>query len=164
MTPPPVPTGTPWQAWTRTAAVAFSGGDGRAFPTSALERRRQALSPDRRALQELMRLQQTPNLTLNTSGYHAPLSDVVRRYLAERYSLPAMWQTTAEFLATVDATGRLSAEQQTLVRDILERCDLAKFAPVGASPEECRETTALAQAFVEQTAAANLSGFSALIA
>ena len=61
------------------------GGDCRAIrPSRRWSRRRQALSPDRRALRELMRLQQTPVLTLNTSDYHSLLSDVVRRYLAVR--------------------------------------------------------------------------------
>ena len=102
------------------------------------------LPPEQRALQELARLD--ASATADPAAYHTALSDVVRRYLAERFGLPATRQTTAEFLETVRRSGRLSAEQQALLRDFLERCDLAKFAPVGASAEECREAAALARA------------------
>jgi hypothetical protein len=152
---PPVPSRLQWLPWTGLAAVglALTAAGWVILRRWMLARR--TLSPDQWALQELTRLQQASITTLNMSDCHRLLSDVVRRYLMDRYALPAMRQTTAEFLATMRTSGRLSAEQQAVLYDFLERCDLAKFAPVGASPEEWREATALARAFVEQTASAN---------
>jgi hypothetical protein len=111
------------------------------------------LPPDEWALQELARIEKT---LLPPAGdaerYHTLLSNVVRRYLAERFQLPAPRLTTAEFLEEVRKVPDLSAEQQTLLRDFFERCDLAKFARASATPEECLRATELARTFVRQTA------------
>src|SRR5262249_36919295 len=84
-------------------------------------------------------------------AFHTQVSNVVRRYLQERFGLRAPQQTTAEFLA-LGAAQQLPAPQQALLRDLFERCDLAKFARAGASPEDCRRLATLARAFVHQTA------------
>src|SRR5262249_40206262 len=87
------------------------------------------LPPDQWALQELARIETTAlAVDGDAERYHVLLSNVVRRYLAERFQLRAPQQTTAEFLASVRQAPELSADQQTLLRDFLERCDLAKFA------------------------------------
>jgi hypothetical protein len=118
------------------------------------DRSRKPLPPDRRALRELARIEQTAAPPAGPSeAYHTLLSNVVRRYLAERFGLPAPRQTTAEFLETVRKSGRLPAEHQALLRDFLGRCDLAKFAPAPASPDECRRAAALARDFIQQTSA-----------
>ena len=124
--------GSPWLPWAgRRPRRCCSGRgrllDARRVPAAAQSRR----PPEQWALQELGRLDESA--TADAAAYHTALSDVVRRYLADRFGLPATRQTTAEFLETVRRSGRLSAEQQALLRDFLERCDLAKFAPVGAS-------------------------------
>jgi hypothetical protein len=152
---PPVPSRLQWLSWAGLAAVGLTLTAVGWLLFRRWRRARYSLSSVQLALQELTRLQKAPVPNLDVAAYHTLLSDVVRRYLAERYGLPAARQTTAEFLATVHTTGRLSAEQQVLLGDFLERCDLAKFAPVGASAEDCREATALARAFVEQTASTN---------
>jgi hypothetical protein len=149
---PRPPSGVQWLPWTGLAGVVLLLMAGCWIMLCRWRRARQVLSPDQWAVRELLRLQGTAISTLNMADYHTILSDVIRRYLTERYGLPATLQTTAEFLATIRASSRLSAELQALLRELLERCDLAKFAPVGASPEECLEATALARAFVEQTA------------
>jgi Domain of unknown function (DUF4381) len=151
---PPLPSGMGWLPWAvlaaplTLAALAWGLRFRRARP-------RRMLPPDQRALQDLRRMEQTPDL--DSAAFHTTLSNVVRRYLAERFGLPATRQTTAEFLETVRRMGRLPPEEQALLRDLLERCDLAKFAPVGASAESCRETAFLAQGFVERTAGAGVS-------
>jgi hypothetical protein len=43
--------------------------------------------------------------------------------------------------------------QQEMLRDLLERCDLAKFAGVPPTAEECANMAAGVRQFVEQTAA-----------
>jgi len=152
---PPV-AGWPWQVEAAAAAVALAVLLAAAW---YLSRRRpgptKPLPPDRWALQELARIEQKLAPPAGPAeAYHTLLSNVVRRYIAERFGLPAPRQTTAEFLETVRTSGRVSAEQQTMLRDFLERCDLAKFANAPASPEECRQAAALARDFVQQTSAA----------
>jgi hypothetical protein len=108
--------------------------------------------PHEWALGQLARIEA---LNLPASGqterYHTLMSDVLRRYLEVRFQLPASKQTTPEFLASARSLPQLGQEQQTRLREFLERCDLAKFARVLPPPEECRATAALARALVEQT-------------
>jgi hypothetical protein len=98
-------------------------------------------------LRELDRIERTAG---EPDVFHTQASNVIRRYLQERFGLRAPQQTTAEFLA--HSGPRLTAAQQTQLRDFFERCDLAKFARASASPEDCRRTAGLARTFVQQTA------------
>jgi uncharacterized protein DUF4381 len=145
---PPPSSPMQWLPWT-TAVVALLGLVGIGCWIGRRRRPMQQPSPEQRALQELGRLD--ASAPTDPAAYHTALSEVMRRYLADRFSLPATQRTTAEFLVTIGRSGRLPAEQQALLRDFLERCDLAKFAPVGASAEDRRETAGLARALVEQT-------------
>jgi hypothetical protein len=110
------------------------------------------LAPHEWAARELDRLEA---LRLAEAGdperYHTLLSDVVRVYLERRFSLPASQQTTAEFLETMRRSPQLTSAQQGLLRDFLERCDMAKFARHAPPPEECRAVATMARAFVQQT-------------
>jgi hypothetical protein len=111
-----------------------------------------ALPPTAWALRELERIeaQRLPE-TGQADRYHTLLSDVVREYLELRFHLRAPHQTTSEFLATMQSWPLLPGPQQTLLRDFLERCDLAKFAQARPSVEECRAVGAMARALVEQS-------------
>ncbi len=111
------------------------------------------LPPGSRALRELEDLEQLAQPGCDGSALHARLADTLRRYLAERFGLRALEQTTAEFLKSARPVPQLAGPRQDLLREILERCDLAKFARAGVSPEDCRRTTALARALVEQAEA-----------
>jgi hypothetical protein len=116
------------------------------------ERREPLLPPDRWALREIDRLEQT----LTPQGgdaetYHTRMSYIVRRYLTERFGLHALQQTTAEVLDIVRQELRFSAEQQTLLSEWFERCDLAKFARANSSPHECRRSAELAREVVRRT-------------
>jgi uncharacterized protein DUF4381 len=144
---PLIPAWLPWLVGAIAAPLLVAAGW---LVSRRRPRPRKPLPPGQWALQELGRLD--ASRPSDPAAFHTALSDVVRRYLAERFDLPATRQTTAEFLETVRQSGRLSAEHQELLRDFLARCDLAKFAPVGASAEECREAAALARSFVEHTA------------
>jgi len=80
-----------------------------------------------------------------------PRHGVVRRYLAERFGLHSLQQTTPEFLEAIRRSSQLSVEKQTLLTELFARCDLAKFARTGTSSEECRRAAELARQFVRQT-------------
>jgi hypothetical protein len=113
------------------------------------------LPPHQHALRELERIEQTLLPPIGEAEtYHTQVSYVVRRYLLERFGFQALQQTTAEFLDLLrkaDLPALLSAEQQALVGELFQRCDLAKFARAGTSPEECRQTTELARELIRQT-------------
>jgi hypothetical protein len=108
-------------------------------------------TPEQTTLQELDRLEGLAGAE-RSEWYHTRLSYVLRRYLADRFALKATQQTTAEFLASVQEMPQLAGEPQELLREFLERCDLAKFAPVSGSAEECRQSTALARTLVQRLA------------
>ena len=107
---------------------------------------------DRWALREIERIETT---LLPPRGeaemYHTQISFVVRRFLAERYGLYALQQTTPEFLEAIRQLPQLPAEEQALLTELFQRCDLAKFARAGASPEECQQTAEIARDLVRQT-------------
>ena len=84
--------------------------------------------------------------------YYAQLSDVVRRYLELRFGLRASEQTTGEFLHTLQRGGPLAPPHQELLRELLQRCDLAKFARATFTPEECQAANEMAQRLVQETA------------
>jgi hypothetical protein len=113
------------------------------------------LSPDRWALQELLRINALQDSSAaEVERYHLLLSDVVRKYLELRYRLRASQQTTAEFLEAMRRSPQLTQSQQELLQEFLERCDLAKFARAQPSPEECQAVAGMARRFVEETAGA----------
>lgn len=134
------------------------------------------LPPDQWALREFERIEKTLMPPFGEAeAYHTQISYVVRRYLAERFGLHALQQTTAEFLQAVRhvpqvtadhetrlhpsaspgiaiaSHPRLGEEQQVLLGELFERCDLAKFARARAAPEACRRTVEVARDLVRQT-------------
>jgi hypothetical protein len=115
-------------------------------------RHRAPLSPDRWAMREIERIERTllPPQG-NAETYHTQISYVARRYLAERFGVHALQQTTAEFREAIQQVPQLSADEQLLLTELFERCDLAKFARAETSPEECQRTSALACELVRRT-------------
>ncbi len=110
-------------------------------------------APHEWALRELERLAaRPPGAGAEVEAYHTAVSAVLRGYLERRFHLPAERQTTAEFLQAVRSSSELSAEQQTALGELLTQCDLAKFARVWPSAEECQALVSRARAFVEATA------------
>ena len=159
LSPPPPPWIPAWLFWVVGGIAAMLLATAGCWMSFRRWRTPKPLSPERWALQQLSRLDESA--PADAAAYHTALSDVVRRYLADRFGLPATRQTTAEFLETVRRSGRLSAERQALLRDFLGRCDLAKFAPVGASDEERREAAGLARSLVEWTSGTKAAVLSA---
>jgi hypothetical protein len=112
-----------------------------------------ALPPHAWALRELARLaERRPASGEEVEAYHTALSAVLRRYLEGRFQIPAERQTTAEFVEAVRKSSELTAEGQAALGAMLARCDLAKFARVWPSAEECQALVTQARTFVEETA------------
>jgi hypothetical protein len=112
--------------------------------------------PHQRALDALARLRERhlPERG-EVEPYFVELSEILRRYLEERFGLRAPEQTTEEFLATVSNTeaGRRAIESahRDLLRDFLTRADLVKFARETPGAEDCEEAGAGAERFVRDT-------------
>jgi hypothetical protein len=151
---PPAPAEAPWP---RRWGPVIAGGLVALLlvGTWAARRRRPEAPPPppgQVALREIERIEQT---LLPPQGdaeaFHTQLSLAVRRYLAQRFGLHALEQTTAEFLEAVRQAPGVAAERQALLRELFERCDLAKFARAGTPPEECLRSAELARELVRQT-------------
>lgn len=92
--------------------------------------------------------------------YHTQLTDILRTYIEHRYGIMAMEMTTDEILKEltaredshrVEVGGRNWSSAFAMLKEILVRADLVKFAKFQPSPEENERSMALAFSFVECT-------------
>ena len=113
-------------------------------------RRRPAkiLTPRERALDQLARIDSQIE-TLPPYQFSIRVSDILRRYVTEQYQLPVTRQTSVEFLNALAATSPFSADEQSLLSDFLNRCDLIKFARYEATTEDSRSLLEEANRFVK---------------
>jgi len=86
--------------------------------------------------------------------YYTELSDIVRRYIENRFGLRAPEMTTEEFIQGVRDSGQLDAGQKDLLREFLSRCDLVKFAKFGPEKDEIDGSHESARRFIDQTRSA----------
>jgi len=93
-------------------------------------------TPQQRALDLLARAE-TEIEKLTPYQFSIRVSDILRRYVTEQYELPVTRQTSVEFLNALAATS-FTGDEQTLLTDFLNRCDLIKFARYDATPEDSR--------------------------
>ena len=72
------------------------------------------------------------------------VSDILRCYISVQFSLHATQQTSPEFLASIGDFAGFSATEKQLLANFLEKCDLIKFARIGATADD--SSTLLEQA------------------
>lgn len=77
------------------------------------------------------------------------VSDILRRYVLEEFSLPMTRQTSVEFLNAIASSEKFGADDKALLKDFLDRCDLIKFARYEATPEDSRLLLNEAERFVK---------------
>ncbi|MFK7738150.1 MAG: hypothetical protein AB8B50_19135 [Pirellulaceae bacterium] len=100
-----------------------------------------------------------PLLSQSSSGkvgaeqFFVEISDVVRRYLEDRFELRAPELTTDEFLQLASEKSGLSREHQHLLSEFLSQADVIKFAGVQASSQDIQRSSDLAMRFLEDTRA-----------
>lgn len=90
-------------------------------------------------------------------AYYTELSDIIRRYLEERFGLRAPEMTTPEFLRSLQETPQLSSGQQESLRDFLNACDMVKFAKHPAGTREMEGAWLLARRLIEETKGGELT-------
>lgn len=84
----------------------------------------------------------------------ARLTDLVRRYLEERFRLPVSTRTTPEFLDNLDRLGEASplpAEQRPFLKEFLTAADLVKFAKAPPDANRLDHAISRAEELVEKT-------------
>lgn len=84
-------------------------------------------------------------------AYYIGLSDIVRRYLENRFNLRAPEMTTEEFLIKARQDSALSLEHKNLLRDFLIACDLVKFAKHQPPEAEAGLSFTSAKKLIDQT-------------
>jgi hypothetical protein len=111
-----------------------------------------ARPPHEEALEALERLAQSPLLSQGRyKEFYTRLADVLRLYIFRRYSEPAMDWTTTELLDVLEQRGRPDSPNRSLLREVLDSCDLVKFARWTPPPETGHEGIEKARRFVKAT-------------
>ncbi len=104
------------------------------------------------AMEKLQKLGQTDWLTTGkTKEYYSAISDILREYLEKGFQTMALERTTSELMRDLRRKSELSTEQQANLREILDMCDLVKFAKLRPEVDEGTATHSTAVNFVEQT-------------
>lgn len=83
--------------------------------------------------------------------FYMRLSDVVRRYIEERFRLRAPEQTTEEFLQAMGGSPEIRKDHQQLLRNFLQEADMVKFAEYLPGREATGRAVEAARRFIQQT-------------
>jgi hypothetical protein len=115
-------------------------------------RRPRVLLPFEIALQRLeeMRALMQPD---DAREFSIAVSDVVRRYIEERFGVTATHRTTEEFLHDLlESSHAPLARHRALLSEFLQACDLVKFAGMSLTLQNMESLHHSARAFVLETA------------
>ncbi len=83
--------------------------------------------------------------------FYSFLSDIVRHYIEERFSIRAPEMTTPEFLRHLKNSQVLDDKQREALEIFLYSCDMVKFAKYGPTLNEADYSYELARKFIEET-------------
>jgi hypothetical protein len=104
------------------------------------------------ALEKLEKLAQTDWLaTGKMKEYYIAISEILREYLEKGFQAPALERTTSELMRDLRTKSEIATERQAELRELLDTCDLVKFAKFRPDAEEAKAAHAAAVRFVEQT-------------
>jgi hypothetical protein len=84
-------------------------------------------------------------------AWYVELSDIVRRYLEDRYGVRAPELTTEEFLQEARRSAELSESHRELLSSFLEHCDRVKFAAYHPEPNESKRALQVSRRFLDET-------------
>lgn len=83
--------------------------------------------------------------------YYSELTDIARHYLEGRFAIAALDRTTPELLRTLKAR-QFARQDAAMLREVLERADLAKFAKAKPDETEAQSDRQAVADWVERTA------------
>ena len=113
------------------------------------------LRPEEIALQELERLLADDLLVRGEIHvFHLRISDILRRYIENRFGLKAPERTTEEFLTELSqarSENALLGRHKILLAGFLTQCDLVKFAKHEPTIAESEKTVVICRDFIEKT-------------
>ncbi|MEM9367613.1 MAG: hypothetical protein AAGD07_16605 [Planctomycetota bacterium] len=96
-------------------------------------------------------LSQTRETPEQIDRFYVQLSDIVRRYIEDRFEMRAPELTTEEFLDSIVDSPDFSGEHQGLLREFLRQADLVKFAGIAPTDHDTNTTIEKAKRFLEET-------------
>jgi hypothetical protein len=104
------------------------------------------------AMEKLQKLAQTDWLTTGKiKEFYSAISDIVREYLENGFHTSALERTTSEILRDIRKNSEINSERQVELHELLEACDLVKFAKFRPDAMEATAAHAAATKFVEMT-------------
>jgi hypothetical protein len=151
--PPTAVSPPPSQGWWRPWAAGVVGGLLLLFAGAVAFRRRwrrpvpRVPSPEEKALAQLRQLEEAPPAQ-TASDFAGALSALLRRYVGERFGLPAPRLTTAEFLVACRQAPDITADARDQLASFLERCDFVKFAGASPTAEERQHMLRFVETFI----------------
>lgn len=83
--------------------------------------------------------------------YYTVLSDILRRYIEDRFLIKAPEMTTQEFLEHLKISTALNANQKEVLKDFLNSCDMVKFAKYGPTLDETETSFDLTSKLIDET-------------
>ncbi len=83
--------------------------------------------------------------------YYTLLSNLVRKYIENRFKIKAPEMTTQEFLLFLKKSRDFSAENKKLLEDFLNSCDMVKFAKYGPTINEAKDSFKLVKRYIDET-------------
>ena len=148
-----------WWPWAAAAALGLAGLVGGALLWQHRALARAQLTAYDRALRRLQRLERRGWPQADAAdAWYVELSDVVRRYVEDRYAVRAPELTTEEFLLEARRSVAFSPAHRQLLSAFLERCDRVKFARYSPEAGESSEALATARRFLDETRATAADG------
>lgn len=110
------------------------------------------IPPDEDALAKLRALEESGLLEAGKfKEFFSGVSDILRGYLEAGFDTPALERTTFELMRELRRRSLIPAERQVELKEILETCDLVKFAKWKPPIEEAQGTWSAAVKWVEAT-------------
>jgi hypothetical protein len=83
--------------------------------------------------------------------FYQKISDILRKYIENRFGVNAPDQTTEEFLTGMDFRNIIEPSHKPLLRNFLAQCDLVKFAEHRPGKADIEETFGRCRDFINKT-------------
>ena len=91
-------------------------------------------------------------LPIDPVPFYVEVTDILRRYVEERFAIRAAEQTTPEFLRSVAEHDGIEPGHRQTLQDFMNASDKVKFARERATQDDVREALRQARGFVAETA------------
>jgi hypothetical protein len=112
--------------------------------------RRRGLPPHELAAQALGRLE-TQIEVLTPNEFMVRTSNVVKRYLLDRYDDPVLFETAKEFLDRDNVDKPMPSSKREAVGDFLSGCEIIKFSRFPEARAQCTPLLAVARTIIRES-------------